>query len=139
MTSLRPLATLRGIPSAALLAAISLAVGCQTTQKPKPETTAPPASNERAAEIRDSIMKARPNSLVGQVILSLEDRPYAAVGDIPVQDAKVGQTVTFIDGNGQPFNAGTVVAIVGDTLHIKFDTSGKRAPQKGDLALIMKE
>jgi hypothetical protein len=139
MTSHRPLFSLRGALSSAAFLSITLALaGCQSQEK-KADKAAPPASSERANEIRASIQKSQPNALVGIVILTLDDRPYTAIGDVPVQDAKVGQTVTFIDGNGQPFNAGTVVAIVGDSLHVKFDTAGKRPPQKGDLAMIMRE
>jgi hypothetical protein len=137
MTSHRPLTSLRGIISSAVALTLALALaGCQNSQK-KEETTAPP-SVERAAELRETLKKAHPNALVGQVIAVHDTKPYAAIGDLPVQDAKVGQTVVFVDSNGLPYNAGTLVAIYGDTVHVQFET-GKRPPQKGDLAMVMKE
>jgi len=125
----------------ALLAAACFVstMACQPIKKDEGNGAAPPAAPEMANSLRASIQKSAPGSLVGIVILALSDSPYAAVGDIPVQDAKVGQTVTFIDGKGDPFNAGTVVAIVGDSIHVKFDTAGKRPPTKGDIAVILKE
>lgn len=126
---------------AAAVLSLGLIAGCRQNHKKPDEAVAPPAAPDQVASLRESIQKARPGSLVGIVIDTLPDtaRPYTAVGDIAVQDAKVGQTVTFVDSNGQPFNAGTVQLIVGDQLHIRYDPAGKRAPQKGDLAVILKE
>jgi len=80
-----------------------------------------------------------PGTLVGDVIYTLSDHPYTAVGGVDMKDVQVGQIVSFVDADGKPINNGTVVAIVGDNAHVRFDTAGKRPPQKGDLAVWLKE
>ena len=121
------------ILSCGLLACSLVAVGCAT---PKPPVEPQMASPDKVATIRESIQKSKPGSLVGQVITTFQ--LYAAVTDIPVKDVKKGQTITFTDPDGNPINNGTIAEIVDDTLHVKFDPTGKRAVQRGDLAVILK-
>ena len=108
--------------------------GC-ATQKPPVEPQM--ASPDKVATVRESIQKSKPGSLVGQVIATFQQ--YAAVADIPVKDVKLGQTIAFIDADGNPVNNGTVARIVDDTLHVKFDATGKRPVQRGDLAVVLKD
>src|SRR5438045_3237806 len=69
MTSHRPLSSRRGALSSVAVLCITLAIaGCQIEQK-KPDTAAPPASSERANEIRPSIQKSQPHALAGIVTL----------------------------------------------------------------------
>ena len=72
------------------------------------------------------------------MIATITDPPYTAVSDLPLQEVKEGQTITFVDIQGNPVNNGTVMKVVGDSVHVKYDKAGKRPPQKGDLAVWLK-
>jgi hypothetical protein len=125
-----------------MLPGLALAALFACQPKPAPETTTTPttpgtvASADTAAQIRDSIQHAQPGSYVGRVIaVSTTYGPYAAVGDIPTQDVKVGQVLTFVDQTAAPVNNGTVMQVAGDTLHVRYDPNGRRPVQVGDLAV----
>ena len=138
MTSIRLSAALRCILSGMILSCGALFIGGVVGCQSQPKTVDPQvAAPEKVASVRETIQKNQPGSLVGQVIETYQQ--YAAVGDIAVQDVKVGQTITFLDADGNPINNGSIKVIVGDTLHVKFDATGKRPVQKGDLALWLKE
>jgi hypothetical protein len=129
-TSLRQRVARCAAGGLALILAVGL-IGCQQTKKPEE-----PAAT---ASLKESIQQADPGSMVGEVIYTLADRPYTAVNDVDIAKVKVGQTVSFIDASGKPINNGSVVAIVGDDAHVRFDPMGKRRPQKGDLAVWLTE
>jgi hypothetical protein len=112
---------------------IGAAMGCQSTKK---EPEAQMATPDKVAALRESIQKAQPGAQVGQVIAVIPG--YASISDLPVQEIKEGQTITFVDIQGNPINNGTVGMVVGDAVHVKVDKAGKRAPQKGDLAVWLK-
>ena len=99
----------------------------------EPQMTAP----DKIISMRESMQKSKPGSLVGQVVATFE--LYAAVTEIPVKEVKIGETITFVDADGNPVNNGSIARIVDDTLHVKFDPTGKRPVQKGDLAIWLKE
>ena len=125
------------VMSVSFLASALFMTGCQTP--PKKESEAPTVTPDKVASLRESITKAKPGSMVGEVIAVLSDKPYAAVTDITGPDVKLGQPISFVDANGTPTNNGTIVAIVGDTLHVKFDPSAKHTVQVGDIAVWLKE
>jgi hypothetical protein len=134
-SSIRPTPLRRAI---VLLLGLGVFAGCQNQPK---QTDQPPAvaSADKYAALRESIPAAQPGALVGRVLeTSTAYGPYAAVADIPVQNVKVGDTITFLDADASPINAGEVRAIVGDQLHVKYDPAGKRAVQKGDIAVWLK-
>lgn len=119
-----------------MLLGLAHGTGCAT--KPLPPVEPPIVGPEKIAAVRESILKSKPGSLIGQVIETFE--LYAAVTEIPVKAIKLGDTLTFIDPDGNPVNNGTIAVIVDDnTLHVKFDPTGKRPVQKGDLAVWLKE
>jgi hypothetical protein len=120
----------------ALLCAMVGMIGCQMPAKTKEEA---PTTNDQVETLKASIEKAAPGTLVGDVIYTLSDHPYTAIGGVEMKDVQVGQIVSFVDADGKPINNGTVVAIVGDNAHVHFDTAGKRPPRKGDLAVWLKE
>jgi hypothetical protein len=125
----------RSLPAwllASALAGALCATGCQSPQS-EPKAAAPP-SPDRAAAIRASIEQAQPGSLVGRVIKTLDERPYAAVAEIPVQDVAVGETITFVDGNANPITSGTVIDKSPEALFVNYQP-GKRRVEQGDLAV----
>lgn len=121
---------------ALLMGAIGI-VGCAKT--PPADVPAEPvmATPETLSDVRDFFQKAKAGSLVGQVVAT--NNNLCAVIEIPVKEAKIGQIVTFVDKDKNTVNNGTVVAIVEDSLHVRFDATGKRPVQKGDFALIIKD
>jgi hypothetical protein len=137
MTSIGLFTPLRsaGTMMLALVCGLATLGGCAT--KPADSTQPKIAPAERIAAMRESVEKTKPGSQVGQVLITFEQ--YAAVTDINVAEVKLGQIVTFVDMDGNPVNAGVVARIVDSNLHVKFDPSGKRPVQKGDLAVILKD
>jgi hypothetical protein len=141
MASTRPQIR-RGIHAAILAlcaAAALLAAGCQSTNK----------SPERVQQVRDALHRDNPGALIGRVIYTLtedgnatpdKNRPYTAVGDVPVQDIQRGGLVAFVDpASGKSFNSGAVADIYTDSIGVRYDPSGKRPPMRGDLAVVFKE
>jgi len=116
---------------------LGLVHGTGCAPKPLPPVEPQMAGPEKVAVVRESILKSKPGSLIGQVVATFE--LYAAVTEIPVKEIKLGDTITFVDTDGNPVNNGTIARIVDDTLHVKFDPTGKRPVQKGDLAVWLKE
>ena len=128
----------RLILSLAMLTGTTLMCGCAKTPPAETGPTEPVmATPEKLSDVRDFFNKARAGTLVGQVVVT--NNNLAAVLEIPVKEVKIGQTVTFVDADKNVVNNGTVVAIVDDSLHVRFDATGKRPVQKGDYAVIVKE
>lgn len=117
--------------------ALSLAVvGCQK----KAEQTAVPATPDALEMIRQQIKATNPNAFVGQVVATLPDGKFAAVGDVPVAEFREGEVISFIDVSKRPLAHGVVRAIGPDTLHVEIEQvePGGRAPQVGDIAYRFK-
>jgi hypothetical protein len=127
----------RAVGCLVVLCTVAGMIGCQTSAKSKAQQST--AAVVQAEALKASLEKASPGTLVGDVLYTLPDRPYTAVGDVDMKGVQVGQIVSFVDADGKPVNNGTVVAIVGDNAHVRFDTAGKRPPRKGDLAVWLKE
>jgi hypothetical protein len=139
-SSIRPTPLRRAILIVVVVPLLGLGVfaGCQSQPKPVEQPPAV-ASADKYSALRQSIQAAQPGSLVGRVLTtSTTYGPYAAVEDIAVQNVKVGDTITFLDADAKPVNAGEVRAIVGDQLHVRYDPAGKRAVQTGDIAVWFK-
>ena len=130
----------RSLGTSVLLCGVMIGVGSMTSgcQSAKKDPEAQMATPDKVAALRDSIQKAQPVAQLGQVIATITDPPYTAVSDLPLQEVKEGQTITFVDIQGNPVNNGTVMKVVGDSVHVKYDKAGKRPPQKGDLAVWLK-
>ena len=122
-----------------LLLGAALLTGCMRTAKPVPAPQPVVATAEKIAAYRESVDKLRPGSMVGIVAASQPEYNLVAVGDLPVQSFKVGQTLSFVDSDGNTIGNGQIKNIVNDLLILKYDSLGKRAPEKGDLALWLKE
>ena len=58
-----------------------------------------------------------------------------AVKDVPAEDFHEGDTVQFLDGNGEMITTGTVERILNNAVHIQYLSGGTQAPGVGDLAV----
>jgi hypothetical protein len=117
---------------------IVLLAGCRT--QPKPAPLPPPADEPTLTRIREAFRRIDPQSQVGPVIAALPSDRLVAIGDVPVKEFAVGETLMFIDGNQDPLVSGTIINITGDALHVRYDepTTTRRAPTVGDLAVKVK-
>jgi hypothetical protein len=122
------------IRTAGICLAAGLLVGCQTREQPRP-VEAGPAPIQAAESLRAALMRANPDAQVGIVAAALPDAQLVAVREVPADQFQVGSTVQFVDVDRNPVGMGTVVMIKNDTLHVRYDMEGSRAPQIGDLAL----
>lgn len=118
--------------ASAMILAAAMIAGCQQNKKP---TTPQPVPV--TAETRQRIQRLAPDAVIGQVIAILPEERLIAVGDLPIQDFKPGQVLSFIGGEPEPVGAGVVVSIVRDTLHVRYEPPppGGRPPAVGDLAI----
>src|SRR5690242_15947563 len=121
----------------------SLLTGCAGPQHEKnanaTHNTATVASDRQATvtvqSLRDAFMQRNPNAKFGEVTAVLPQNQLAAVGDLPVDQFRRGDTITFLVGRNQYVN-GTIVAIRNGNLHVKYDApAGGRDPQVGDAAV----
>ncbi|MGH7215104.1 MAG: hypothetical protein ACREIT_10110 [Tepidisphaeraceae bacterium] len=119
-----------------LLASLPLvAASCQPRpQAPPPEP--PAASDELVGDIRTRYQQINPHARVGLIIAVLEDRPYAAIGDIDVASFKEGDTVQIIDSSETFLTNAEVVNITQEQVHVRFEEDGSaRRPRTGDVAV----
>jgi hypothetical protein len=111
-------------------------IGCASQKKEQPMAVAPPASESRVMEIRQSYQRSDRNAQVGVVIAIEAGENLAAVGDLMLDRIREDDVVTFIDSNEHPIANGTVVRKTSNAAHIRYETiSGGREPVVGDLAV----
>jgi hypothetical protein len=117
----------------ALLPITMLMTACQK-ENPK---LAGPIDPQQFPAIRDSYTKANTNARVGLVTAVLPDQRLAAVSNVPLNDFKVGDVITFVDANGKILDNGMVKAIGKNSLHVLYDAPGpgQFAPRVGDLGI----
>jgi hypothetical protein len=113
--------------------------GCANHQPaPAPPAAVQPVGTPLSlAAARDQLTRANPNAEVGSVVAVLPESNLAAVGDMPLADFRVGDAVTFLDGNLNSLTLGTVVRIQNGNLHVRYDAppAGHRLPEVGDIAV----
>ena len=118
----------------ALLAA-ALLVGCQTTTSTDDNGVEQSAiSLENVARIRAMYQEINPDTRVGYIDADLPGEQLVSIADVPVEDFRVGDAITFINAQQEVIATGRVANIVGDRVHAKY-TVGERAPGLGDLAV----
>lgn len=117
----------------ACLFAIALITGCTRTNQDSTSVT--PATADRVMKVRESLQAQRPGTMVGPVVAVLTDAPYAAAGDLPTDQFKAGDVVSFVNGSGDPIGAtGRVSSTTPTQVNVRYDVSaGGRAPVVGDL------
>ena len=110
--------------------------GCASQKKAEEMPVAPPASESRVMEIRQSYQRHDPNAQVGVVVAVESGANLAAVGDVMLDKIRENDVMTFIDSNENPIANGTVVRKTSNAAHVKYETtSGGRDPVIGDLAV----
>jgi hypothetical protein len=125
----------RWVPSSLCCGAIAamLLLGCENKAR---EGT--PASPQVVVAIRKEITASNPDALVGVVIaVEPKGRPFAAVSDVPAEQFREGDPMTFIDSNNNQLTHGIVRRIVGNMVHVQWypPLKDQRAPRVGDLAV----
>jgi len=120
------------------IAALTLA-GCTRTA-PVEDPTQPVATSDWVVQYRASIEQSAPGSIVGVVNAVLPDARLASVSDVPGEQFKENQTVTFVDGAGNPLGIGSVVRIVDGSAHVKYEVPqpGRRTPDIGDAVVWLR-
>jgi hypothetical protein len=129
---LEELSTMRMKLLSGLVLGLAL-TGCVKDPPPAPEPQRV-SPDQALRELRAELQSADPRSRVGLVISVLHEERLVAVGDIPVQDFREGDVITFVDQDGAPFVNGRVVRITDDALHVKYESNG-RPPERGDIAV----
>lgn len=116
-----------------LITCLGLAA-CQPKKTSVTRPPQPPAPKPATAQTLAALKASDPNALIGRVVYVLPDERLASVRDIPVQQFKEGDIVSFM-GNEGYLTSGQVVRIVDGSLHVKWFTPppGGRAPIVGDL------
>src|SRR5678815_4348027 len=111
--------SIRTAGAAAVLAAgLLLQQGC-ASRKPAARPAQP--SMSASQQLRTELMRADPNARIGIVTSTLPDAQLVAVRDVPADDFAQGDTVNFVDGNGQPLATGTVERVVNGAVHISYE------------------
>lgn len=112
--------------------------GCQARVTEEPVVEPPPPAR-LPDDARERYQKLYPDAQIGRVIATLPGERLAAVADVPVQQFRRGDALTFIGAEGT-LVSGEVVAVVQDTLHVRYTApeGERRAPVVGDLAIRFK-
>jgi hypothetical protein len=118
-----------------LLCVATLFIGCRRT--PDEMAVTPPVSEKRLQELRRQYQASDGEALLGRVTDVRHLDRLAEIRDIDVEPFRIGEVISFIDGNEQFLTNGTVVRKLSDALHVEYvePTVGARAPQIGDLAI----
>ncbi|MGE5611587.1 MAG: hypothetical protein ACM359_20220 [Bacillota bacterium] len=111
------------------------AMGCQN--KAKSQGSIYPAPVAVAPETRDRIRHVATDAITGKVIAVMPESRLVAVGDVPVQQFHKGDILMFLGGDSTSVGAGTVVNVLPDALHVRYEEPpvGGRPPAVGDLAI----
>jgi hypothetical protein len=137
MTFAKPIHRFVAAASIALIVCLS---GCAATNENSNSAMPASAADAQTVQrIRDKYARAYPESRVGVVIAVLKDEPFAAVGDLPSTSGfQLNQIVTFIDRSERVLTTGTVVRILPDSVHVRYDPPkrGGRGPRRGDIMVL---
>lgn len=114
----------------------ALLIGCETTATTDPTggPDQPAFSLDNVARIRAMYQEINPDTRVGYINADLPGEQLVSVTDVPVDDFRTGDAITFIDGAQQVIATGRVVNVIDGHVHVKY-TVGTRAPRIGDLAV----
>jgi len=127
----------RSVVPLLLLLLAGLAAGCQDKAARANGAAGAGGAQQDVASIRERYMRINPNNRVGVVVAVRAASKLAAVGDVPLQDFGIGDVLTFVNTDEEPFNTGIVVNATADALHVRYD-SDRRSPREGDLAVRLR-
>ncbi len=130
--------TLR-ILSIALFASLLL-TGCATRKKQAADPTFPATAN-MLTQVRMHAQHADRAARVGLVTDADSKSRLVAVSDINPADFAVNQNVSFVDPRESALTSGTIVRILSNSIHVRYDPptrSGARAPRQGDIMIRFK-
>lgn len=117
------------------LFAAALLAGCQANVTTSDDAVEQPAiSLENVARIRAMYQEINPDTRVGYINAGLPGEQLVSVTDVPVEDFRTGDAITFINASQQVIATGRVANVVDDNVHVKY-VPAERDPQVGDLAV----
>jgi hypothetical protein len=118
---------------------VSFVAGCRNQPK-NVEPSFTPASETTAAQLQATYQRVDPSARVGVVSDADAKLGLVSVTGINTHDFRERDVVTFIDSEQHPLTTGTVVRVVDNMLHVRYDApgAGGRIPRKGDLMVRFK-
>ncbi|MEO6435433.1 MAG: hypothetical protein ABIP55_06680 [Tepidisphaeraceae bacterium] len=118
-----------------IVAAAFCTGGCGPMKKGTPKPAPRPASSATVEQIRAAYTRAYPESRVGVVIAARPQDNLVAVGEVKGTDFRDNQVVTFIDSDQQLLATGSVVRMLDDSIHVRYEkpARGGREPRVGDV------
>ena len=117
-----------------------LPAGCTRSQKTLAPPPPPPlSSDERLAQIRQTLSRQEPTAIVAPVVETLSNAKLAALGDVGVDQFRRGDIITFIDSEMNVINTGIVTRITNDQVHVRYDPpdAAHREPRPGDVGVLV--
>jgi hypothetical protein len=127
-----------------MVAAVVLGVslfGCASKPKAQSQAATSPlvTAKQQAQKLQTTYQKTDASARVGVVLAVKPDTHLAAVGDVPTQDFKKGDVISFVDANQKLVANGHVRDVQKNLLIVGYDVPAKgRAPQTADLAIRLK-
>ncbi len=122
---------------AAALLVLGMLGGCQPAQNPDEMAQHP--NPQTLDKIQAAYAQQAPDMPVGRVADVVPDARMAAVDHVTrARDLQEGDSVTFVDAQGQIVTHGHIVRINKPFVDVRYDAEGKRAPRPGDLMVKVK-
>ncbi len=114
-------------------AATLAATGC--TKTPRSDTAS--GSPAQAASIRQELLATDPNAIVGEVMETLDNGQWIAIGGFNTAELGVGDVVTFVSENKRTVGHGVVRDKGSSAVFVRLQTvtDKGRGVRKGDTAV----
>jgi hypothetical protein len=122
------------------LSASLFLTGCASRKKQVADPSYPATAN-MLSQVRLHAQHADPAARVGLVTDAEPKNRLVAVSDINPADFAVNQNVAFVDSRENALTSGTVVRILSNSIHVRYDPPtrvGARAPRQGDIMIRFK-
>lgn len=122
--------TTRQLILCTLVACLVLA-GCAAPPQDKPRAGG--VSPADFAAVRDRVQRVSPDVLVGQVVAVEPSARLVAVAEMPVEQLRAGDVITFTNARQEPICSGTVTRVGGNRVFVEYPEEASQ-PAVGDLA-----